>query len=561
MYLVFEKDKYRMKKTLPLWIVVTLTLFALLLGATAGTLMSRDVVFDQLSKYKDVLSLVQKYYVDDVDLQRVTEAGINAMLTQLDPHSNYLPPRETKQDAERFQGSYQGVGLEIISMSDTIMVSEPMGGGPASRLGILSNDRIVTINDSTALGLSTSAASQKLRGPKGTKVKIAIVRGGVKEHLMYEIVRDNIALHSVDVALMLENGVGYLAVNRFSATTYGEMSEALRNLRGRGMKQLVLDLRSNPGGYLQQAVDMADLFLSGGANGSERKIVYTNSRSGNFNESYVSKTGQEYESLPLIVLVNNGSASASEIVAGAIQDWDRGLIVGETSFGKGLVQRQWDLNDGSALRLTIARYFTPSGRLIQRPYDGKNRADYQKEAFARKETEGDNVSHLQDGQDSSRPKFKTGSGRTVYGGGGITPDYIVRNGDLSDLTRNIMRQDILYPFATGILDASGAEIRATYDADLARFNRSYQLSDVSWNELRTAIGKKGLKFDVKEFEKDESYLRARVKAYLARGIWGEEGWYTVMLQVDPQMQKAMTLFPETQKIAGFDKHYEEKKID
>lgn len=550
-----------MKKTFPLWIVVALTLLALFLGATAGTLISRDIAFDQFSKYKDVLSLVQKYYVDDVDLQKVTETGINAMLAQLDPHSNYLPPRETKQDAERFQGSYQGVGLEIISMSDTIMVSEPMGGGPASRLGILSNDRIVMINDSTAVGLSTSVASQKLRGPKGTKVKIAIVRGGVNGPLQYEIIRDNIALHSVDVALMLEDGVGYIAVNRFSATTYGEMSEALRSLHGRGMKQLVLDLRNNPGGYLHQAVDMADMFLSGGINGTERKIVYTKSRSGDFNESYFSKTGQEYEHLPLIVLVNNGAASASEIVAGAIQDWDRGLIVGETSFGKGLVQRQWDLNDGSALRLTIARYYTPSGRLIQRPYDGKNRSDYQKEAFERRETEGDNVSHVQDGQDSSRPKFRTGGGRTVYGGGGITPDYIVRNSDLTELTKNILRQDILYPFATRILDASGVAMRATYGDDLQRFNRSYQLSDALWKELRTAVEKKGLKFDEKEFEKDDLYLRARVKAFLARGIWGEEGWYTVMLQADPQMQKAMTLFPETQKVARLDKHHEEKKID
>jgi carboxyl-terminal processing protease len=545
-----------MKKQVSLMTVTVLVVLSLVLGVTTTSLISGDNIFEQFNKYKDVLSLTQKYYVDDINMQKLTEAAITGMLTELDPHSTYLPPRVTKVEAERFQGSYQGVGLEIIAINDTIVVSEPMGGGPASRLGIMSNDKIVKINDTSAVGYTTSQASQRLRGPKGTKVTVSIVRSGVNEPLVYEIVRDNIALTSVDVALMLTPEVGYISVNRFSATTNTEMVAALTTLKNEGMKRLVLDLRGNPGGYMQEAVKMADLFLEGGPVNQPRKIVYTKARVPELEEVHVARSGQEYEKMPLIVMINNGSASASEIVSGAIQDWDRGLIVGETSFGKGLVQRQFDFSDGSAIRLTIARYYTPSGRLIQRPYNGKDADQYRQEAYDREETEGENVAHGKDlkvGSDSTRPKFQTNGNRTVYGGGGITPDYIVKPWDLTDATKDLLRRDVFYPFTTSYIDNQGKNLRSEYGTDYKNFDRSFEVSDELFDQFKLFVRSKDLKIGDDAFEKDGQYLKARLKAHIARTLWSDPGWFSVMLDVDPQIQKALTLFPEAQKIAGLDK--------
>jgi carboxyl-terminal processing protease len=545
-----------MKKRFSLRHTLLLVLAALVVGAGGTALISGEGIFDQLNKYKDVLSLAHQYYVDDVDLQKLNEAAVNGLLSQLDPHSAYLPPRVTQQEAERFQGSYQGVGLEIISVNDTIVVSEPMGGGPAARLGILSNDRIVKINDSTAVKLTTAAASVKLRGPKGTQVAVTVLRAGVAEPLLFEITRDNIALNSLDVAFVVHGDVGYLSVNRFSATTHAEVEAALTRLRAQGMKRLVLDLRGNPGGYLNEAVRMADEFLDGGTADHPKRIVYTKARRPELEESYSAKSGDPFEGTPLIVLVDNGSASASEIVAGAIQDWDRGLIVGETSFGKGLVQRQWDFNDGSALRLTIARYYTPSGRLIQRSYTGKDKEQYLHEAYDRNEAEGDNLEHANDAKDSTKPKFKTGGGRLVYGGGGITPDYIVKPLELTEQTKTLLRRDLFFPFVTAYLDREGPAIRRL--GDLAAFRKSFNVADEMLHEFRAYIEKKDVKVDAASFAKDSSYIVTRLKAYVARSLHGDEGWYSVLLDVDTQFLKAVTLFPEAQKIARLDRNHEEK---
>ncbi len=553
-----------MKRWVSLRASVAISAAALFIGAGANWLISSDNLFDQLAKYKDVLSLTQKFYVDDIDLPKLNEAAINGVLTQLDPHSAYLPPRATQQEAERFQGSYQGVGLEIIALNDTITVSEPMGGGPAARLGILANDRIVRINDSSAVGLTTTQASGKLRGPKGTKVGVTIVRSGSKDPLVFEITRDNIALNSVDVAFMLNDGVGYLSVNRFSATTHKEVQDALQSLKSQGMTSLVLDLRSNPGGYLGEAVQMADLFLDGGPADHPKRIVFTKARGAEMEESYAAKTGDPYEKIPLIVLVNNGSASASEIVAGAIQDWDRGLIVGETTFGKGLVQRQWDFIDGSSLRLTIARYYTPSGRLIQRPYNGKDKEQYAQEAFDRKEEEGNNIEHERDaksGADSLKPRFKTDGGRLVYGGGGITPDYVVKPAEVSEPTKNLLRRDLFFPFATSYLDREGNSLRSKFGSDLSAFHRDFRISDDLLKEFRAYAEKKDVKIDDASFKKDAPFMATRLKAYVARSFFGNEGWFSVLLDSDTQFQKALVLFPEAQKIAHLDKGHGEKKLD
>ncbi len=284
--------------------------------------------------------------------------------------------------------------------------------------------------------------------------------------------RDKIPLYSVDTHFMMNENTGYVSVSRFSETTYDELVEALNDLNKNGMQQLILDLRGNPGGYLNQAVKISDLFISG-----KKKIVYTEGRRKEFDEVYYASAQSKFENIPLIILINRGSASASEIVSGAVQDWDRGLIVGETSFGKGLVQRQFDLSDNSALRLTISQYFTPSGRLIQRDYKNKkNKEDYYSSAINDSVTEGDNLNHTAE-QDSGRPEYKTSKGRIVFGGGGITPDYIVKSGLASVYTQNLLRKNVFYTFILSYLDRNGGAIKTKYKDDLTYFKKDFKISD------------------------------------------------------------------------------------
>jgi carboxyl-terminal processing protease len=534
------------------WMIAAVLLVGMLVGFQGRNLISADNIYEQFKKFQDILVLTDKYYVDPVDTRKLTEGAINGMLAQLDPHSVYFPPKAFEKASEEMQGNYQGVGLSIRALNDTIFVVEPMGGGPSAKLGILSNDRIVRINDSTAVGLTADQASQRLRGPKGTKVKVTIARPGVGESMVYEITRAEISLNSIDVSMMINDEVGYIAVNKFAMTTGNEMNNAMRDLRNKGMKRLILDLRYNPGGVMEEAVKMADLFLDGGSKSKPRQIVYTKGRAAELEESFTATTGQEYEKLPLIVLINHASASASEIVAGAIQDWDRGLIVGETSFGKGLVQRQWAFGDGSAFRLTIARYYTPTGRLIQRSYTGKDKTEYEREAFERVEQEGDNLEHKKDAiakADSGRPVFHTNSGRVVYGGGGISPDYIVKPPAATETLQNLQRRDMFYQFITTYLDSRGQAMRAAYGEDVDRFVKTFAVTDEMLQDFRTFIATKGVKAEEKDLQKDLLFVKARLKAEIARSFWGNNGSYRVMLEVDPQFQKAMTLLPEAVKFA------------
>jgi carboxyl-terminal processing protease len=541
-----------MKKKFSAWMIAAVMLAGMILGFQGKELISADNIYEQYGKFRDILSLTDKFYVDPVDTKKLTEGAIAGMLDKLDPHSVYFPPKIFEKASEEMQGNYQGVGLTIRALNDTIIVIEPMGGGPAAKLGILANDRIVKINDSSAVGFTSEQASQRLRGPKGTKVRVSIARPGVKEVQLYEITRAKISIVSIDVAMMVNKDVGYIAVNKFSQETNGEMLVALKDLRDQGMKRLILDLRWNPGGVLDEAVRMADLFLDGGTKDKPKKIVYTKARSAEMEETYLASDGQEFEKLPIIVLVNHASASASEIVAGAIQDWDRGLIVGETSFGKGLVQRQWAFGDGSAFRLTIARYYTPSGRLIQRSYEGKAKDDYQREAFDRDEQEGDNLAHTKDLKakgDSLHPVFHTNGGRVVYGGGGISPDYIVKPPAASEFMQNLVRRDMFFQFTTSYLDSRSQTIKATYGDSVYRFVSSYMVSDEMLQEFRTFAKTKGMTIDEKDLQKDLVYVKARIKAEIAAVFWGNGGRYRVILEVDPQFQKAMALVPEAVKFA------------
>lgn len=516
------------------------------LGIAVQPVVSSDNIYDQVRKFSEVLNMAARNYVDEVDTQKLTEAAIRGMLDELDPHSVYITAKDMVKVEEDFKGSFEGIGVEFDIVNDTITIVSPIVGGPSDALGISAGDKIVRINDSTAIGLTREIVPKKLRGPKGTVVKVHIRRSGEKELLVFDIERDKIPLNSVDAYFMIDGtDIGYVTANRFSATTYDEIMKATRELRGKGMKKLLLDLRNNPGGYLDQAFRIADEMIPDG-----QKLVYTKGRRPEFDEDFMSTPGGMLEDVPLVVLINGGSASASEIVSGAVQDLDRGLVVGETSFGKGLVQRQYPLGDGSAYRLTISKYYTPSGRLIQRPYDDK--AKYYGGEGRVEGDEGENITHDADTKDTTaknRPAYKTLSGRTVYGGGGIMPDYIVKSDTIAMLSRKLRSKNLFWATADEIMRTKGKDIRASYQQDMTTFLRSFKITDADIDRLKALAKEKDVEWVDADFAKDEEYIRAVVKAYVGRMLFNNAGFTAVMLSLDNQAKKAMTLFSEAAKVA------------
>ncbi len=505
-----------------------------------------DSVFEQVRKFNDVLSLAVKGYVEEVDTQKLTESAIRGMLQELDPHSVYIPAKEMERVEEEFSGSFEGIGVEFDIIADTITIVSPISGGPSEALGILAGDKIVKINDTSAVGLTRSEVPKKLRGKKGTQVRVHVRRSGEKDLLVFDITRDKIPLNSVDASFMIDKtDIGYITANRFSATTHDEIVSAARALRAKGMKKLLLDLRGNPGGYLDQAYRVADEFISSG-----KKIVYTKGRRPEFDEDMVATSMGELEDIPLVVMINGGSASASEIVSGAVQDLDRGIVVGQTSFGKGLVQRQYPLGDGSAVRLTISRYYTPSGRLIQRPYSNKQ-AYYSGEGREEGD-EGDNIEHTQDVSDetkTSRPKYKTVGGRTVYGGGGITPDYIVKADTIGLLARKLRAKNLFWKTADQIMKRRGKEIRATYENNMSAFLENFTITDADIAIMRSYAEADSIEWKAEEYAFDQEFLKTVVKAHIGRSIFNNNGYTATMLRIDAQTKKALQLFDEAKRIA------------
>lgn len=505
--------------------IVIVLIIGIVIGANLNSLFSSDDIYVQIMKLNDVLNLARKNYVDKIDTQTLVEAAIEGMLGVLDPHSVYIPAKNMERVNEDIRGSFEGIGIEFTIINDTINVVSPIAGGPSEQLGIMAGDKIIKIDDEPAIGLKNEDVIRKLRGPKGTKVKVTILRPGVKEPIDYVITRDKISIYSVDAAMMVTKDLGYISINRFSETTDREFKEAVQKLKSQGMKKLILDLRNNPGGLLSEAVKVADEFLPSG-----KLIVYTKGRLPEYNEEFYATEKGVLENIPVIILVNQGTASGSEIVAGAIQDWDRGLVVGDTTFGKGLVQRQFPLNDGSAIRLTTARYYTPSGRLIQKPYEGKKYA-----SSAEK-------------KDTSKTYFTKILNRPVYGGGGIAPDFFVKTQTLTDLSVDIRRQNLFYIFISNFMDKNGNEIRSKYGNDLELFKRDFKITDEMLSEFKNFVISKGIKWNEEQYQKDLPYIKAILKAHVARYIWRNEGWTSVMLEVDDQFQKALEVLPQAEKL-------------
>lgn len=512
----------------------------ILLGAAMTSSSSTGNSYSSILKFRDILSHIERSYVDEVNTDELVETAIHKTLEKLDPHSVYIPKEDLALSKSQLEGEFEGIGVEFNLIKDTIYVVAPISGGPSEGAGLKPGDKIVQVNGTTVAGtnLTNKKVFTLLRGPKGSKVELGVKRRGEDELVTYTVVRDKIPQHSVAVNYMVNEEVGYIKVTRFSATTYDEFKKALTELEKKGMKKLILDLQDNPGGYMDRAINMADEFISG-----NKLIVYTDGKQARYDSQSRAQRKGSFEEQPVIVLINEGSASASEIVAGALQDNDRALIVGRRSFGKGLVQMPIDLSDGSQLRLTISRYYTPSGRSIQKPYS----EDYSKDLTNRFEHgeyfSADSIKFI----DSLR--YETRNGRVVYGGGGIMPDSFVPY----DTTQNSVYMNKLFlgnivgEYALSYTENNRKKLSAM---EFEPFYKNFKVTDQMLQDV-VALGKRqDIQFVEKDFRHSKELLRIHIKALIARSIWGNKGYYPIINQSNEIFQQALELFDKAAELAS-----------
>lgn len=480
---------------------------------------------------------VREYYVDSVNEAKVVEDAIIGMLDKLDPHSSYSNAEDTKDLNEPLVGNFSGIGIQFNMKEDTLYVIQTVAGGPSEKLGIIAGDRIVAVNDTAIAGvkMKTPAIMKRLRGVKGTKVNVLVKRKGVAEPILFRITRDAIPLYSIDASYMLDNKTGYVRISRFANETHKEFLNALKKLKKEGMQQLILDLSDNGGGYLQAAVEMANEFLERG-----QSIVYTEGRkSPRYDANAVGsgsiKTGK------VVVIVNQYSASASEILAGALQDWDRAVVVGRRSFGKGLVQRPFTFADGSMMRLTVARYYTPSGRYIQKPYDEGDKDSYEKDIFNRLtggELESADSIHFADSLKYTTLKNK----RIIYGGGGIMPDVFVPL-DTTSFTkyyRNIAAKGILNQYSIDYIDKNRNSLKAEYPT-INDYDAKFVVTEDMIKGLQTLAEKDSVKFNKEDYEKSEFLIKDVVKALVARDLFDMEAYFRIMNHNNELVKSALLI--------------------
>ena len=492
----------------------------------------------QLRKLSIAEMAIKSLYVEEVDEQKLVEDAIRGMLEKLDPHSTYTTPKETKAMTEPLNGSFEGIGVQFNMVEDTLIVIQPVINGPSEKVGIVAGDRIVMVNDTAIAGVKMSKEEimRRLRGPKGTIADLRIVRPGIKDLLTFKVKRDKIPVHTVDASYMLKPGVGYIRIGSFGATTYDEFKERMAQLKAEGMKDLVLDLQENGGGYLQAAADLAGEFLEPGD-----LIVYTEGRQVPRRDYKADRNGS-FRQGRLVVLVDQFTASAAEIVTGAIQDQDRGLVVGRRTYGKGLVQRPIELLDGSMIRLTIAHYFTPSGRCIQKPYEKGDKKSYDKDLLNRLNsgelTNADSI-HFADSL-----KFQTlKKQRTVYGGGGIMPDYFIPL-DTTRYTRyhrELAAKSVIIQQNLRYVDKNRKALKKQYP-DFAKFKAEFEIPQ----SLVDAIVKEGEKQNIKpkddaEMQQTLPYLKLQMKALIARDLWDMNEYFSVFNEDSEAVKKALEL--------------------
>jgi len=532
--MIFKEKKYR------IYLPIVFAL-VMILGMWAGIKLSpqnndHGGMFaspgERYNKVSDLMNYIMGNYVDSVSKEDLSEDAIEGILKDLDPHSQYISADVLSEVNEDLLGNFEGIGIQFRIESDSITVIQTIPGGPSEKVGLLAGDRIVAVGDSllAGVGINNEGAIRMLKGPRGTEVDIKVFRRGVTELLDYTIIRDVIPTYSVEVAYMPSNTIGYIKVSKFSATTYDEFARALKALINRGMEALVLDLRGNTGGYLQAATQMADEFLE-----ADNLIVYTEGNNRPRSYAYATRKGQ-FENQSLVVLINEGSASASEIIAGAVQDNDRGMIIGRRSFGKGLVQEQLSLPDGSAVRLTIARYYTPSGRCIQRPYENGTDDYYNSfyERFHNGEIQNADSIHFNDSL-----KYTTSGGRTVYGGGGIMPDiYVPYNAeDYPEYYNKLLDRGLIFRFAFKYTDTHREALNKyeTFEA----FDSGFQISNSMFNDFLAYAEDMGVGKEARGIRESRNRIKTLMKAFIGRNLFDDDGFYPIYHHIDETFLRAM----------------------
>ena len=501
-----------MKKSQPIVFSILICI-----GFLLGNLSKEKTVLNlNNNKINDIINLINTHYVDTINTNPFEEKMINSILNELDPHTEYIPVKNTQELEEDMQGSFSGIGVQFNIINDTIVVISAISGGPSEKLGILSGDRIVKIEDKNvaSIGINNKDVISSLRGVKGSPVNITIKRG--KDELMpFTIIRDKIPLYSVDVGIMLKNEIGYIKINRFSATTYTEMMEKIVILKNKGMEKLILDLRGNPGGYLHVASQICDEFLK-----EKELIVFTEGRNRKKKEIFATNNGI-LEDLKINIIIDEGSASASEIIAGAIQDNDRGKIIGRKSFGKGLVQEQIPMKDGSLLRLTTQRYYTPSGRCIQKDYSSNKHEYFLEKKYPEKKA-----------IDSTKLIYTTKKGRTVYGGGGITPDIIIER------DTNLNYYQINYMISKGWINEYCLRKSHAFDKNGVQNYKEININQVYLDYLKF-INQKDPNFNLQLGQIELNYFKNLIQANISRNLWKNDIYYTILAKEDEYIQTAL----------------------
>ena len=536
---------------------LALLLLGAVLGVQLDSYLSDGDTIQQLKKLERAFVIINRQYVDSVASKDVAEEGIRGMLDELDPHSSYIRPEDVRQVRESYQGSFGGIGIVFEVVRDTARVISPVADGPSERAGVMGGDRIIQIKDSTAVGLSSRGIQKRLKGPIGSDVQMTVYRPSLDKEYTYTLTRDEIPLYSINTSYMVDNQTGYIEIDRFAMTTYDEFKEEMSSLKDQGMQRLVIDLRDNPGGVMKSAIEIADELL-----GSGMTILQTRGRQSGMNNQYRASNGGTFEEPPVMVLVNGNSASASEIVSGALQDHDRALIVGQRTFGKALVQRQFELTDGSLLQMTVGRYYTPVGRLIQSPYENSDREDYYSDKFATIRDATFNLSEYRDSIPDSL-SYQTDHGRTVFGGGGILPDYVVQP-DTTSLTRFIAETQLDFAFVVDWFPRHEQALRSTWADNQEAFMNTYTPDPAVVDSFWTFAEEKGLelttsaegspsegRFSTQKANAAEAFVQTRIKGFLARQLYGSSAMRPILNEVDPVFQEAMTLWDDAAQLSSY----------
>ncbi|MGE5425432.1 MAG: S41 family peptidase [Syntrophothermus sp.] len=514
--------------------------FVLFAGFSSQAQLSRQDPNSGLKKYNQLMQIIKYAYVDSVDESKLVERSIIEMLKELDPHSYYISKKDVMRANEELVGNFEGIGVQFEILRDTINIVHPIPGGPSEKLGIMAGDKIVKIENEEVAGkkITNQFVFDRLRGKKGTKVNISILRQGKKDLMDYTIIRDKIPINSIDASYMITPETGYINLTRFSSTSDKEFNDAIAKMKPQGLKNLILDLRGNGGGYLNTAFELADEFLPEG-----KLIVYTKGLRSPREDFYATGHGV-MEKGKIIILINEGSASASEIVSGAIQDWDRGIVMGRRSFGKGLVQRPFQLPDSSQVRLTTAKYYTPSGRNIQKPY--KEGVDKYFEDFGNRLKHGELVSsdsiHFPDSL-----KFYTSQKRLVYGGGGIMPDIFLPldTSKFTDYYMDLRRKNVINLYLSDYIDRNRGELQKKYP-DVKTFDKQFEVNDAFMQDLLALADKQGVKKNEEQYKISESFIKNQVKALIAQKLWDTNAFYMIINHEDEEVQKAVKVMEDDQ---------------